>query len=177
MRTTFPSLFRATNALNPGHRPKGSGLTGFGLRTTSCSPCRSLAQFQSNRDIFPEMWLPSSTPPRQHSGAKYEDAPPDERTLKLGKSMFQSVTLQNNPSTDFPTRDSLTHATISSAQPPSLPSSTRNTLTSHHPSPFPFDPPSPPHSLRPRRLPCSSMDGPYGLGPRPHRWQCQAHYS
>ena len=93
MRTTSPSLFRATNALNPGHRPKGSGLTGFGLRTTSCSPCRSLAQVQSHRDIFPEIWLPSSTPPRQHSGVKYEDAPPDERTLKLGKSTFHSVTL------------------------------------------------------------------------------------
>lgn len=87
MRTTFPSLVRAKKyALNPGYRPTGSKLLGFGLRTTSCFLCRSLAQVQSNRSILPELWLTSSSPPPRRSDGKFEDEPPDERTLKLGNS-------------------------------------------------------------------------------------------
>ena len=85
MRRTFPSLGRVENhALKPGHRP-----TGFGLRPTFCLPCRSLAQVQPNRDVFPEIWFTTTSPPRrapQQPGAKPKDASPDERTLKLGKS-------------------------------------------------------------------------------------------
>lgn len=92
MRRTVPSLVRAEkHALKPGHRP-----TGFGLRTTFCSPCRSLAQVQSNREIFPEIWFTSSSPLRrtpEKSGAKREDVSPDERTLKLGKSTSHSAPL------------------------------------------------------------------------------------
>lgn len=61
------------------------------LRTIVSSQHRSLAQVQSNRDIFPEIWFTSSSPPRHNpaeSGHRPETAGADERTLKLGKSWW-----------------------------------------------------------------------------------------
>ncbi|KAI9873991.1 MAG: hypothetical protein M1830_010313 [Pleopsidium flavum] len=58
------------------------------LRPTFFSPCRSLAQVRSGREIFPEIWFTSSNPRRTPEDVGCEDGkPPDERTLKLGKTL------------------------------------------------------------------------------------------
>lgn len=61
------------------------------LRTIVSSQHRSLAQVRSDREIFPEIWFTSSSPPRRapaESGYRPETAGPDKRTLKLGKSWW-----------------------------------------------------------------------------------------
>ncbi|MCJ1276087.1 hypothetical protein MMC21_003892 [Puttea exsequens] len=62
------------------------------LRAVTFTPCRSLAQVRSDRDVFPEVWFSSSVPSHQAPGEpgmnRFNDvAPPDERTLKLGKTL------------------------------------------------------------------------------------------
>ncbi|MCJ1357325.1 MAG: hypothetical protein MMC33_007321 [Icmadophila ericetorum] len=62
------------------------------LRITFFSPSRNLAQVKSNGDAFPEVWFTSSSPPwrapeEQGPGQKSDVKPPDERTLKLGKTL------------------------------------------------------------------------------------------
>ncbi len=59
---------------------------------TPLIPCRALAQVRSDRDVFPEIWFTSSSPPLRAPDNESETKPspnhppPDERTLKLGKS-------------------------------------------------------------------------------------------
>ena len=61
-------------------------------RLASISPTistRTLAQVRSDREAFSEVWFTASGPYQQapeESAAKAHEAPPDERTLKLGKS-------------------------------------------------------------------------------------------
>ena len=59
------------------------------LPRTFFSPCRNLAQVQGSRDIFPEVWFRGSGSPRrtpEEVGLRSGSPPPDERTIKLGKS-------------------------------------------------------------------------------------------
>ncbi|KAL8790859.1 MAG: hypothetical protein Q9195_006184 [Heterodermia aff. obscurata] len=52
--------------------------------------CRSLAQVRPDPGVFPEIWFTSSSPPRRlpHlEGSDPNTQPPDERTLKLGKTI------------------------------------------------------------------------------------------
>ncbi|MCJ1450296.1 hypothetical protein MMC28_000626 [Mycoblastus sanguinarius] len=88
-KTLLSSLVRAnSHALKPGRTASAHALPD--LRTTFFSPCRSLAQVQSNREFFPEIWFTSSSPPLrapEECGTRPENAPPDERTLKLGKTL------------------------------------------------------------------------------------------
>ena len=61
------------------------------LQRTGLSPCRSLAQVRTDRDVFPEIWFNSTAPihnTSEKSSVENPDALPDERTLKLGKSRF-----------------------------------------------------------------------------------------
>ena len=85
MRTIFFTLVRdRVDVLKPGHRPSC-----FGCRTIFCSPRRLLAHV-SNRDVFPEIGFLSSSPSRhmpERLRAESDHVPPDERILKLGKSM------------------------------------------------------------------------------------------
>ena len=92
-KTLLSSLVRAnSHALKPGRTASAHALPD--LRTTFFSPCRSLAQVQSNREFFPEIWFTSSSPPLrapEECGTRPENAPPDERTLKLGKSKVSRI--------------------------------------------------------------------------------------
>ncbi|KAK0508216.1 hypothetical protein JMJ35_009300 [Cladonia borealis] len=63
--------------------------------STPLIPCRALAQVRPDRSLFPEIWFTSSTPPLR-SPNNNESSPkpspndhplPDERTLKLGKTL------------------------------------------------------------------------------------------
>lgn len=100
MRRFVASLVRVEEcSLKPRRR-----LAGFRFRPTTCSPCRSLAQVQSSREIFPDIWFTSSSPPRrapQQPGTKPEDASSEERTLKLGKSTSHWASFRSNQNNDL----------------------------------------------------------------------------
>ncbi|KAG7010126.1 ras-related protein [Physcia stellaris] len=60
------------------------------VRTTLYTQCRSLAQVRSDRELFPEIWFTSTSPPRrypQDQGSTPSSQPPDGRTLKLGTTI------------------------------------------------------------------------------------------
>ena len=82
-------VLRNSHYFNP--RSSATFETPSSLRSTVFTQNRSLAQVQSNREILPDIWFTSSSPPRRHSaecGHKPEAGGPDERTLKLGKSRW-----------------------------------------------------------------------------------------
>ncbi|MCJ1312497.1 hypothetical protein MMC25_006171 [Agyrium rufum] len=60
------------------------------LRTTFFTPCRYLAQVQSGHDIYTEVWFAGSgsrAQPSEGGFGQRPDQPPDERTVKLGKTL------------------------------------------------------------------------------------------
>lgn len=69
------------------------------------SPCRSLAQLQTTREIFPEIWFTSSSPPLRAPAEISQSTngpPPDERTLKLGKSTSSRPPLRSRNTDKHP---------------------------------------------------------------------------
>ncbi|KAL9108984.1 MAG: hypothetical protein Q9187_008225 [Circinaria calcarea] len=89
MQKTSPtSFFRQTRqVLAPRAR---TSLIPIASHPTFFSPSRHLAQVKSDQATLPEVWFTSSSPPRrtpEECGHKSDGTPPDERTLKLGKTL------------------------------------------------------------------------------------------
>lgn len=175
-KTSLPNLVRAPRnvlKLGPG-TPRFGALNHQPSHSTSLIPYRTLAQVRSDREVFSEIWFTSSSPPRrvpEDGGIRPNDVPPpDERTLKLGKSMptpwLENVytCLINHPT-------SPSNPPIPPPLPPRLSPPPRNPLPPHNSPPLPFHPPAPSHRLRPRSLSRRSLDRPHGLGSRPHSRQ------
>ncbi len=84
----------------------------YSLPTRQCphhppilSPCRSLAQLQTTREIFPEICFTSSSPPLRAPAEISQSTngpPPDERTLKLGKSTSSRPPLRSRNTDKHP---------------------------------------------------------------------------
>ncbi|MCJ1232062.1 hypothetical protein MMC14_000011 [Varicellaria rhodocarpa] len=86
-KTSLSRLFRLSRQTIASN-PHTSTPTIF--RTTFFSPCRSLAQVQTHHEGLPAVWFTSSSPPRrtpEECGYKSDAPPPDERTLKLGRTL------------------------------------------------------------------------------------------
>lgn len=143
------------------------------VRTTTITPCRTLAQVRSDREVFPEVWFTSTSPtlrnPESFNTPPPQDPPPpDERTLKLGKSTFPHQYLEplysiaNNPQSPSYTPEPPSH-------PPRNPTTTLYPLTTNNTPPLSLHPPTPSNRQRPCRLPRRSLDRTNGLGSRPHR--------
>ena len=91
MRKTLTSslLHQRQNVLHSKRKALRLGLINF--ETTTLTPCRSLAQVRPDREVFNDLWFTSAGPLKsapEKPGFKDPEAPPDERTLKLGKSMI-----------------------------------------------------------------------------------------
>ena len=126
MRKIFsPAILRAgrygleeTSRLR-NHRPFLLGL----------SQSRSLAQVRSDRELLSESWVTPSGPQGQQLDdplGKQQDAPPDERTLKLGKSK------RPQPScAPLLTQRSSTGSSNASTDPPYIALTSRDPFTSH----------------------------------------------
>ncbi|KAL2041743.1 hypothetical protein N7G274_005527 [Stereocaulon virgatum] len=90
-KTSLPNLVRASrHAMKL--RPCSSRLVPFTHQPPPLTTCRTLAQVRSDREVFPELWFTSSRPSRQTpeegGGVRPNDVPPpNERTLKLGKTL------------------------------------------------------------------------------------------
>ncbi|KAL6720227.1 hypothetical protein ACLMJK_002148 [Lecanora helva] len=88
-KTVLSSLSRLSQHASPSH--SNALKVGPGkLQRTILAPRRNLAQVRPDREVLPEVWFTGSYPrheaPDEH-GIKYPDSPPDERTLKLGKTL------------------------------------------------------------------------------------------
>ncbi|KAA6412433.1 MAG: hypothetical protein FRX48_03423 [Lasallia pustulata] len=94
-KISTPSFRRATQyALTA--RSSASAPLPLPLPATFFSPYRALAHVQSRGDALPEVWFTSSGPPRrtlEDGGQESARKPPDERTLKLGKTLRTLQTL------------------------------------------------------------------------------------
>ena len=150
--------------------------------TTFFSPCRSLAQVQTRGDAFPEVWFTSSGPPRRtldDCGHDTQRKPPDERTLKLGKSKSLNSTACYLAALPMANHGLNISSSPDSPNTPPHPSclapSTRNTLPAYNTSPFPLDTPPSSDRLWTSRIPCRVMDCAHGMGSCPHRRQRQTH--
>ena len=132
------------------------------------SPCRTLALVQTHHPLVSEAWFDGTNPHRFPPGTGVRpEAPPDERTLKLGKSMLTSIK-------SFISSYYLTDCFCSSSDPsnspanaPSLPFTNRNSIPSHIASPLSIYTPTSSERLRSSRLPCRPLDCPCLLGQSP----------
>ncbi|MCJ1416782.1 hypothetical protein MMC32_003120 [Xylographa parallela] len=90
---SFTPLFRI-NTLAPTTRTHILSLPAR-LRTAFFTPHRNLAQVQTGRELFGnDNWFSGSGPSHrtpEECGLQSERPPPDERTVKLGKSMYLDV--------------------------------------------------------------------------------------
>lgn len=89
MRKIFnPAFLRASqNGLK--QYPKLRDYRPFLLGPSKLVPSRSLAQVRSNQELLSELWFTPSgsyAPQLDDPARKHQDAPPDQRTLKLGES-------------------------------------------------------------------------------------------
>ena len=143
-------------------------------RTTLYSQCRSLAQVRPDCEVFPEIWFTSSNSPRRFPHDE-NSPPPDERTLKLGKSTILSPSSCSMYNFTDP-HPSNPHTSISSPHAPRLSPATRNPLPADHAASLPLHAPAPPQSFRPCRLSCRSLDFSHRLRPHAADRQCQAYH-
>ena len=93
MRKVFPSSLLRPLQHAPHPKTEVLRTTLRKLQNAPLIPCRSLAQVRSDREVLPEIWFTKSFPllsTPEEDGLRNTDAPPDERTLKLGKSLFPS---------------------------------------------------------------------------------------
>jgi hypothetical protein len=128
-----------------------------------------------SRSILSHVWFSSSAPySLPDSGLEGDHKPTDERTLKLGKSMFSKhwaylSTCSNKccNSYSYPSRTPSYSACIAAT--------TRNTLSTNFTPSVPFDTPTSSDRLWKDRLPCCTLDGTCSLGTSACSGQCQTH--
>lgn len=177
MRTRLPSsLFRPRHAV-----------TGAASRVVAHAPAiagshvwtRSFARVQDPEILSDQLWFSSTAPrPRPDGvGSGGDHKPPDERTLKLGKSEELLIRI----STLYPAHLADMHN--SCPDPPRAPPNavgiaiaTRHSLATNIPTSLSLDTPSSAHCLGTYRLSSCSVDLSISMGPCSGRWQCEAHH-
>lgn len=138
---------------------------------------RGFANIRDQKDILFRDTSFTSNAPRlsidpQFPGGR-DHKPPDERTLKLGKSTsIASVYPINYISNHF---ISCSHPSRAPSNPPRQSTTTRDPLTEHSPPSLPLHTPSPSHCLGSSCISSSTMDLPYSLGSRTGCRQCKTH--
>lgn len=113
----------------------------------------------------------SSYPIHQPEGSGKDYKPPDERTLKLGKSTSHPHPPLPHPRIPTNLSSSPTHPPTPPPLPPPHAPPHRHPLPPNNPPPLPLNPPPPPRRPRPRRLHRRRLDVPHRLGPRSHNRQ------
>jgi hypothetical protein len=133
---------------------------------------RSLATVNPGQKSIPDVWFTGSTPRSDISNLSSNDSrkPPDERTVKLGKSKSAS----HSTSTPTDEQNSTENSTRTTPNAPSIAPSTRNHLSANKPSPLPLNPPAPPCRHWPRSLLRRSLDLAHSMGSRAPGRQRQA---
>lgn len=136
---------------------------------------RSLAQVRP--EPLDEIWFTSSAPRRSPAddllgstatGPNGDHKPPDERTLKLGKSMYKRL-----PAIALTDSDSSSKTLSASTKYPHHSSTTRDRFTGNLSPPLPKHTSSSSYSQRSHLLSCCFMDCSCRLGLCTYRWQRQ----
>ncbi len=139
---------------------------------------RSLAQVR--QEPFSDLWFTPSRPARSPADdllgnngrpGSGDHRPPDERTLKLGKSLLYRNFIQRLLLTIV---CSPTHPLPSSTQHPYPSPSTVHPVPKHIPAPLPVNPSASPRSKGQSSLPCRFMDSSSSMGLRTSGRQRQA---
>lgn len=88
MRNIFNPAFLRVGRHGLEQIPRLRSRQPFLLGFSQSTPSRSLAQVRSDLELRAEVWFTPSGPCEQLDdvASKQQNAPPDERTLKLGKS-------------------------------------------------------------------------------------------
>ncbi len=147
-----------------------------GPRITSFLPSRSLAQVRS--EPFSELWFTPSSPGRTPAddllgfpGNGHDHKPPDERTVRLGKSMSRPIAHMSS---------SMLILSCSLAYPLSTPTkhpydstASRTPFALRLTPPISFNTPTPACRERESSLQSCVMDCASSLGLRTYRRQCQ----
>ena len=171
-----PSSLLRSAPHNPPKVPLPSITPSYRVRQPAASlvtrASRTLATVNPGQKVLPDVWFTGSTPRHNIPNPPSSDPqkPPDERTVKLGKSKHTPhlVTTAANITKSTPNPPGTT------SNPPPIPPTTRYPLSTNNPPPLPLNPPSPPHRLRPRRLFRRSLDLSYRMGSRTNRGECKA---
>lgn len=135
-------------------------------------PSRSLATVNPGQKSIPDVWFTGSTPHSNISNLSSNDPqkPPDERTLKLGKSK----SAPHSTSTPTDKQNSTENSTRTTPNTPPIAPPTRNPLPANKPPPLPLNPPAPACRHRPRSLLRRSVDLAHSMGSRAPGRQRQA---
>jgi hypothetical protein len=133
---------------------------------------RTLATVNPGQKALPDVWFTGSTPRHNIPNPPGSDPqkPPDERTVKLGKSKHTP----HFPTTPANITKSTPNPPGTTPNPPTIPPTARYPLSTNNPPPLPLNPPSPPHRLRPRRILRRSLDLSYCMGSRAARGERKA---
>lgn len=167
------------------------------IRTNIQQRCKSTTINSSTRQVLPkrhlaqvrpeplsELWFTSSSPRSSPEDellgsstlrptGSQDHKPPDERLIKLGKSMFPR---DMHTVIHLLTLCSFAHSVSSPPQHSYNSSSSRHSLAQYQSTSFPIHPPTLACCKRPSCLPCGTMDCTSCLGLCPHSRQCQATY-
>lgn len=149
---------------------------------------RNLAQVRS--ESFSELWFTAAVPAKVSTGTNYniesgpfvrsegissiggngnDHKPPDERTVKLGKSVLLLKTAKD----DMLTRYSFANTLTSSSKYLDYAITTRTHFSEHFTTSFPINTSSFTGSQRQNPLQSGTVDGASGVGSCAHRRQCQ----
>ena len=158
---------------------------GRASRPSLFTPSRALAQ------VHPDHIVPlnasfvrsGSAQQEPHFDQPPDRPPPDERTLKLGKSKCANrvirefnITTLNAPMLTDPRRSSSDTASPATHL-VGIPSSTRDPLATDFLAPLPFHAPAPAKGIGPSRLSCGTMDLAYHLGTSSSHRKCESRHS
>lgn len=132
---------------------------------------RNLAKLHDKDSRSDEVWFTGTSPtfqvPTEGPGSGLDHLPPDERKLKLGKSMsfYIGPTVQSTDPTSY------SNPTRTSSHPPCIPFTSGYSFAANHPTSLPLHAPTSADSHRQNRIHSCFMDITCCLGPRPGRGQ------
>ena len=164
-------------ALHNAHKVPLPPITpSYRVRQPAASPVtrtlRTLATVNTGQKVLTDVWFTGSIPRRNILNPPSSDPqkPPDERTVKLGKSKHTP----HLPATPANITKSTPNPPRTTPNSPPIPPTTRYPLSTNNPPPLPLNPSSPPHCLRSCRLLRRSLDLSYRMGSRANRGERKA---
>lgn len=131
---------------------------------------RNLATVNPGQKVLADVWFTGLAPRQNIPNPPGSDPqkPPDERTVKLGKSKH---TLHHPIHALLICKPSSPHTPRTTPNPPSIAPPPGNPLAANNPPSLPLNTSSPPHRLRSSRLLRRSLDFTHSMGPHAPHWE------